>query len=294
MNILKATKLPPIETGYRIDSGLPVIGLSMNVRNAVCAASHRHPRGQLIYACHGVMRVMSEGDAWVVPPSQAVWVPSGIEHEVSLPGEVCLRNIFIDPSVVGGLPKRCCVLKITPLLRELIQKAAAIGDGYALGGPEWRLMQVVLDELSHAEPTPLHLPMARDERARRVMEKLIRNPGDGRSMDDWARVACASVRTLERLFVKEAGMNFGAWKKQLRLLEAIDRIGNGSSITQVSYDLGYGSLSAFIEMFRKSLGTPPGQYFRTRKAVGEGSEVPASSASVSYRRNSKKALKVRG
>ena len=43
---------------------------------------------------------------------------------------------------------------------------------------------------------------------------------------------------------------------------AIDRLGNGENVTKIAFDLGYESLSAFIEMFRRSLGTSPGQYLK--------------------------------
>ena len=33
-------------------------------------------------------------------------------------------------------------------------------------------------------------------------------------------------------------------------------------MTGVAYDLGYDSPSAFIAMFRRSLGTPPGHYLK--------------------------------
>ena len=148
------------------------------------------------------------------------------------------------------------------MLRELIQKAVEIGEHYPPEGPERRVMDVILDELRLIEPSPLHLPMAKDIRVKRVMDALIAEPGDERSLERWASVAAASYRTLARLFIKETGMTFGEWRKQLRLLEAIDRLGKGYSVTQVSIELGYQSLSGFIEMFRKALGKPPGQFFR--------------------------------
>jgi len=265
MNIEKLTKLPPIEIGFRIDPDLPVIPLAMQVSNAGCAAVHDHPRGQLIYASSGVMRVICRGDIWVVPPSQAVWVPPGIDHEVYFPGDVALRNLFVDPSATTGLPEQCTVVKVSSLLRELILKAVRVGDNYAPETAEFRLMQVILDELRQAEPTPLHLPMARDGRLLRVMDALLKNPGDGRSLGDWADTAGASPRTLARLFVRETGLTFGVWRKRLLLQEAIDRLGRGDNVTRIAYDLGYQSLSAFIEMFRQSLGTSPGQYAREQR-----------------------------
>ena len=260
MSIEKLSKLPPIEIGYRVDPKLPVIPLAMQVSRAGCAAPHAHPRGQLIYASNGVMRVICQRDIWIVPPSQAVWVPPNIEHEVYFPGDVALRNLFIDPSVTTGLPAQCTVIKVTPLLRELILRAVEMGDDYVDESPGYRLMGVILDELRQADPTPLHLPMGRDERLLRVMETLLKNPGDKRDLNTWAGIAGASPRTLARLFVRETGLTFGVWRKRLLLQTAVDRLGNGDNVTQVAFDLGYQSLSAFIEMFRQSLGVPPGQY----------------------------------
>jgi AraC-like DNA-binding protein len=267
MTISNLPKLPPIELGYRLDPALPVITLAMRVSRAGCAAPHAHPRGQLIYASSGVMRVVCGRDIWIVPPVQAVWVPPDQEHEVYFPGDATLANLFVDPSAVAGLPRRCSVLKVTPLLRELILKAVRVGERYLPESPEWRLMQVILDELGQAEETPLHLPMARDQRVARVMEALLRNPGDERCLPEWCRLAGASDRSLARLFVSETGLTFGAWRKRLVLQEAVTRLDRGEQVTQVAFDLGYRSLSAFIEMFRKELGTSPRQFAR-RPAPG--------------------------
>jgi AraC-like DNA-binding protein len=241
---------------------LPIIPLSMRVNRAGCAAPHAHPRGQLIFASSGVMRVICGRDIWVVPPSQAVWMPPGIEHEVYFPGDVSLCNLFVDPSVTAGLPEHCTVIKVSPLLRELILRAVQVGDNYASGSPGFRIMTVILDELRQAEETLLHLPMGRDERLLRVMEALLNDPGDKRELDDLAEIAGASSRTLSRLFVRETGLTFGAWRKRLMLQEAVDRLGKGENVTKVAFDLGYQSLSAFVGMFRRSLGISPGQYSR--------------------------------
>ena len=81
--------MSPVMLGYRLDPNLPVIPLAMELsphqlqaQQVGCAAVHAHPRGQLIYASSGVMRVICGRDIWVVPPSQAVWVPPEQEHEV--------------------------------------------------------------------------------------------------------------------------------------------------------------------------------------------------------------------
>ena len=119
-------------------------------------------------------------------------------------------------------------------------------------------MQVVLDELRQAEETPLHLPMGRDPRLVRVMEALLKLPGDTRDLEQWGRLTGASGRTLSRLFLAESGLTFRAWRTRLILQEAITRLSQGEPVTNVAFDLGYKSLSAFIEMFRREVGCSPG------------------------------------
>jgi AraC-like DNA-binding protein len=57
-------------------------------------------------------------------------------------------------------------------------------------------------------------------------------------------------------------MGFGEWRKQLKLLVAIDRLGQGHPVTRVALDLGYNSASAFTAMFKRTLGAPPGIYLK--------------------------------
>src|SRR5262249_41052109 len=90
--------------------------------------------------------------------------------------------------------------------------------------------------------------------------------GDGRSLAGWARPAAASSRTLARLFRSETGLSFRAWRQQLRLLRALERLADGEAVTSVALDVGFESPSAFVAMFRRALGTPPGRYFAEQRA----------------------------
>jgi AraC-like DNA-binding protein len=65
---------------------------------------------------------------------------------------------------------------------------------------------------------------------------------------------------LARLFQKETGLSFAAWRQQARVLEAMGRLGGGAPVTQVALDLGYDSVSAFSAMFRRAAGASPSDY----------------------------------
>jgi len=68
--------------------------------------------------------------------------------------------------------------------------------------------------------------------------------------------------TLARLFQRETGMTFGAWRRRRALLTALERLSEGDPVTTVALDLGYESPSAFIAMFRRTLGDTPTRYLQ--------------------------------
>jgi methylphosphotriester-DNA--protein-cysteine methyltransferase len=61
------------------------------------------------------------------------------------------------------------------------------------------------------------------------------------------------------------GMSFGRWRQQARLFAALEMLAQGESVTEAAVAVGYDSVSAFIEMFRKMLGTTPQMYFRSKQ-----------------------------
>lgn len=227
---------------------------------------HQHRRAQLVYAERGVMAVTTVAGVWVIPPERAVWVPPGTPHRVEMRTDVRMRSVFVRPRWAERLPPQPGVVAVAPLLRELIRTAAALPEDYPDDGPDARLMAVLLDRLQTLPTQPLHLPMPQAARLRPLVDALVEDPGDRRGLDDWAREAGASARTLARLFQRDCGMAFGAWRQQLRLLRALEWLALGRPVTQVALDLGYDSPSAFTAMFRRAMGMPPGRYVRAGRS----------------------------
>jgi len=263
MNVERQTADVSLHPGDLQDPGQPVVTASWDSAGERRLPMHRHFRAQLVFASEGVMQVTTGAGTWVVPPQQAVWVPAGVDHEVYSSGPISMRSLYVHPAAAGGgLPGECCVMAVAPLLRELIVRVADLAQRDDMPESYGRLVGVVLDELRDLKAAPLHLPLPRDPRLRAVTESLLVAPGDNRDLTDWGRRAGASGRTLARLFRRETGMTFAGWRRRLRLLAAVSRLGSGESVTAVAYDLGYHSPSAFVAMFRRSLGTSPGRYLK--------------------------------
>lgn len=244
----------------------PVAGLAWDYPAGARIPRHQHRKSQLVYACTGVMTVGTREGSWVVPPQRAVWVPGGTSHEIAMSGAVQMRTIYLTAEAATHLPDRCCVVSVSPLLRELILRAVELEALYPEQGREQRMIDVLLDEIEATSVAALHLPLPAEPRVRVVIDALLADPSDSRGLEDWSRSAGASARTLARLFEREAGMTFGAWRQQLRLLRSLELLGAGDSVTKVALTLGYESPSAFISMFRRNLGTTPARYFESADA----------------------------
>lgn len=219
---------------------------------------------QLAYASRGVMSVITSQGTWVVPPHRAVWIPAGVVHSVQMSGRVTVRTLFFRSRLSRRrLPRTCLALNVPPLVRELVLHASRRNTLRRDTSADRRLAQVILDQLETLPAEPLQLPMPDDARARKAAELLQADPGDPASLAEAARATGASPRTLERLFLAEARMTFGHWRRRLRLVEALRLLAKGQAVTRVALDVGYQSPSAFVSAFRRELGTTPSRYFRS-------------------------------
>lgn len=223
---------------------------------------HRHRRHQLIYAIEGVIRVITAQGVWVVPPQRAVWVPAGTEHRVDATRPFDLCTLYAAPAHRPGLPDRCQVVAVPDLLRELLRAAAAFGDRYPAHGPQSRLLEVLLDQISGLDVLGLNLLMPEDRRVLRIAQALQAEPGLTTTLAQWGLQVGANPRTLERLFKAQTGMPFTAWRAQCRLMAALDGLAARRTVTEVALATGYEDVSSFITMFKKALGTTPKAYFK--------------------------------
>lgn len=241
-------------------SPLPVVARVGSFSMGWRVEAHAHQRGQLMFVTNGSMRVETRDGSWITPPGRACWIPSAAVHSAIYTQASKMQTVLIAPELLETLPKRCCVIKLTPLLRELVSQAVAINNQYTLHSREHRLMQVLVDQISTAQQAPLFLPEGRDPRLRRVTESLHQNPGDDRSIEAWAQIAGASARTLARLFQKETGMTYSSWRQQLCLIRAVEMLTEGASVTNIALALGYESTAGFTSMFTRSMGESPSNY----------------------------------
>ncbi|KPA91233.1 MULTISPECIES: AraC family transcriptional regulator [Pseudomonas] len=239
---------------------------------------HQHRKAQLLYSVRGILSCEVDEGVWIVPPQCAVWIPGGLQHVARSAGETECYCLFVEPDAAPDLPKFCCTLTVSPLLRELLLRAASFPQLYAEQGREARLVATLLDELCQAPVEDLHLPMPRDRRLRQLAQALLAEPSARIAMGEWARRIGMSERSMSRLLLQETGVSFGRWRRQLHVILSLRRLSRGESVQTVALDLGYESSSGFVTMFRKAVGKPPARYLLERTAElsreGDFARVP--------------------
>lgn len=221
---------------------------------------HAHRKGQLALAVHGAMTCEAPRAKWLVPPNHAIWIPGGTPHSNDATDNAQVYFLFIEPGA-APMPGECCTLAISPLVRELIVHLAGQGQDYPPQGTTARLVAVLLEHLTLAPVEMLSLPMPGNARLRRVAQALESDPSDRTTLVQWAGRLAMSDRSLARLVRRETGLTFGRWRQQLHLMVALRELASGATVQQVAGRLGYGSVTAFITMFKKALGQPPASYF---------------------------------
>lgn len=254
-------KCPSILAAGKGRPAAQVCALSFEFKGGHVIPEHHHPEDQLVFASKGIMTIYTKEGMWVIPPLRAVWIPAGTPHRVAMTGSASMRTLYLRPRLISAMPRGCVVVNVSPLLRELILYACSLSRLRLRVPAQRRIVALIADMLKDARTAPLQLPLPSDARARRVADALIAEPGGNETLEDLCKHSGASKRTIQRTFLAETNMHFGKWRQQLRLLHALQLLNTGNKITNVAFDAGYDSPSAFIAMFKKQLGTTPRRYF---------------------------------
>lgn len=226
---------------------------------------HTHDWHQLVYASRGVMTVSAGNTDWLLIPNRALWIPARTAYTIRLTGEVALRCLYFRTVQSFEKPFRtCAALNVTPLFRELILRASAMGALSRFDPRERRLIALIRDEVQRLRLAPLELPAPRDSRAAQFARLVGASPPlDRPPLSVILRRCGTSQRTMERVFRAETSMSLGRWMRRHDLLIALRHLTAGERVAEVSDLLGYGSPSAFIAMFRRELGQSPSKHLRS-------------------------------
>ncbi|MFM9926948.1 helix-turn-helix transcriptional regulator [Variovorax sp. H27-G14] len=239
-------------------------------------ALHAHETGQLFALREGLQVIETPSGRWVQPPGWIGWIAPRCAHAAQSFGATTGWSLHIDAQAAVALPDGPHVFAVTPLVGGLVARLISLDASDALLEPRRaRLVGVLIDELAASGRQSLHLPMPHGKRLAAMAAALADEPALGDGIDDWAKRIGMARRTLTRRFAAETGLSFAQWRQQARLLKAVELLSLKEPVTTVALTVGYSSVSAFIEAFRKHFGRTPARFFEEGAALPQAKKKPA-------------------
>jgi AraC-like DNA-binding protein len=227
-------------------------------------APHQHRRGQLISGATGVVVLASPEGTYVMPPQRGLWIPPATRHQVRTVGAVQMQSLYLEPGAVAGMPAHCQVVSISPFMRSLMTEALTLPVEAEPDRRAGALMELIGHELQQLPVLPLSLRYPADGALASRCRAFIEKPAIHQTIDDWAADLHMSRRAFTRMFRRETGFSFMAWRQQACLIGALPRLAAGEPVTSVAMDLGYENPAAFTLMFKRAFGSPPLRYLGLR------------------------------
>lgn len=263
---------------FEREDGLPVVGFRIDSPTGLANEVdwHTHGRAQLICVESGLLTTRTRHGTWSLAPGSAGWMPAAEPHTVAIDGPLRGWGMVLAPALCHDLPADPCVIGISPLLQAVALRVCDWPIADAASARQQHLIEVLLDEIRAAPRQRMHLPMPRDRRLLKIASQLLAEPADDRSLAQWAAWAGLSTRSLTRHFREETTLSFAHWRQQARLAEALRQLSEGRAVSDIAHALGFSSSSAFVTVFRRHFGLPPGRYLAR---AGRGLDPPRGLAS---------------
>jgi AraC-like DNA-binding protein len=240
----------------------PLIAVGNDYPDGHVVAPHQHRRGQLISGATGVVVVATAEGRWVMPPQRGMWIPPGTLHEVHMLGAVRMQSLYLEPALTGDMPDHCLVVGISPFMRGLLEEALDLPLDYDPNSRAGALMALLRYEMGRLPVLPLSLPFPAHGALAARCRRFLQAPSVHETIEDWSGSLGMSRRAFTRLFRRETGLSFVAWRQQACLVAALPLLATGVPVTTVALDLGYDNPAAFTTMFKRALGLSPRAYLR--------------------------------
>ncbi|MET9095864.1 helix-turn-helix domain-containing protein [Streptomyces cyaneofuscatus] len=231
-------------------------------------AETAHQEHELLWSTTGNVTVEAAGHLWLVPPTLGIWLPAGMPHRVRASAGAVTYATFLSPELVTVAWSTVVGIPMSRLLRELLLH----NQNEEMGTDErLRLQQVGVDLIRPVRAASLDIPLPKTPELLTIAERIIADPADDRTTEEWARMIGLSGRTLMRWFQRDTGVSLTQWRILVRVRSALIDIAAGKPVVAVSRRLGYANPSTFIDLFRQVTGHTPAAYFRSVNGVPEPS-----------------------
>ncbi|MCC9138334.1 helix-turn-helix domain-containing protein [Pontibacter silvestris] len=225
---------------------------------------HKHKKGQLTYVEGGLAYLNTKDKTYYLPARHYVWIPAELEHFVQHSSDTLIvRNIYFNTAneAEQAFFGQMGIYPVNTLLLEMIlfteQWKGDIPPEDTLRFQFLSTMMNLLPETSKY-PLPIVLPTTDSERLEPVVNFIQEHLASQLTLPLVAGEFGFSVRSLSRLFQQKMSISFLQYLKLSRVIRAIELLlESEKSVSEIAYEVGYNSVSAFSNTFYQLLGIRP-------------------------------------
>ena len=222
---------------------------------------HLHQRAQLTFVKEGYQYFHINNKVYLVPQNHVIWIPSLQKHKITSEAE----TVKLMVSLFKNMPedqfyKTTHVFPAPPILKEMIFYAKKWNKETDKNHEQETFMNALLISLPNfcKENTALQIPLPSDKRLLEVCQFINLNYKNDYSIEELAEAANLSSRSLQRIFKKETGISVKKYAQLIKILKSIELIdSNQFTLSEIAYQVGYKSLSAFTSSYKAIMNTKP-------------------------------------
>lgn len=223
----------------------PVTGICLEYGRHQSRAIRTHLWPQAVLADRGLLRVDTPDASYLVLPGHLLWIEPNLPHRAFLLEPSKIYSLFLTENF-----HQTGVFGISSFARELCRRLCAPSEPDIYDS----LVRLLFAELRQVEWKELGVPVPTDRKLLALCGIFLKNPLQTVKLGDLCRSAGLSESAARRLFLRELGTNFSAWKTKALFVRAVQLSLAGQNAAQIGLELGYSSPAAFSAMMRRFSG----------------------------------------
>lgn len=220
---------------------------------------HQHDYHQLVLPVEGSLAMNIEGREGEVSQTEIALVSAGKDHQFSGSSQNCFVVADVPAALAPELEQLPAFINldqalaryVTFLHQQLLQQQTNANSQRQM---LLLLVELLKERFGHA--------VQLDKRIEAVRDYLDQNYAQPTSQAQLAVIASLSVRQLNEIFRRDLGMTPQQYLVEKRMQQAWQLLTQGRlQIQQIAEQVGYTSLAAFSDRFRRHFGHSP-RHFR--------------------------------
>lgn len=224
--------------------------------------NHQHDYHQLVLPIAGQLDIAVGNQSGRVNTDQAAIISAGEEHKFSGSADNCFVVADIPNILAPELEQLPAFIHLSPSLNQYVCFLHQQLQEYNSDSSQRQMLLLLIQLLQEQCGKTLKL----DRRISTAQSYLDNHFNTEISISKLATIANLSSRQLSELFRKQLGMTPHQYLIERRMQHAWQLLERESlSIQQVADAVGYTSLSAFSDRFRKHFDIPPSYFRRSGK-----------------------------